>query len=114
MKRVESLEKGPDNRYFCDVCPKRKSVTGATPEGAKLAAVCHFSIQHGELRNVLKEDTSLKENFISDLYWDIDHPNEKSRNCSYYLSQTSFVKKVKPTASTTGKMESKRFTLKKS
>ena len=43
--QVESLEQGSDNRYFCDVCPKRKSVTGATPEGAKLAAVCHFSIQ---------------------------------------------------------------------
>ena len=45
--QVERLEQGPDNRYFCDICPKRKSVTGATPEGAKLAAVCHFSIQVG-------------------------------------------------------------------
>ena len=47
-------------------------------------------------------------------FQDIDHPNEKSRNCSYHLSQTSFVKTVKPTASKTGKNESKRFTLKKS
>ena len=42
---MEKLERGDDNRYFCDMCPKRKAVTGATPEGAKLAAVCHFSIQ---------------------------------------------------------------------
>ena len=61
-----------------------------------------FLIDHGIQKNV----------FVT--FQDIDHPNEKSRNCSYYISQTSFVKTVKPTASTTGKNNSKRFTLKKS
>ena len=42
---------------------------------------------------------------------DIDNPNQKNRNCSYYLSASAFVKTVKPTPD---KKLAKRFTLKKS
>ena len=28
-----------------------------------------LTLQHGELREVMKKDASLKEDFISDLYW---------------------------------------------
>jgi len=70
-KRVDSLEKG-NNFFYCDACPKRKQLRGANEEGARLSSICHFAIQHHELREVLKKDDTLPENFIKDLYWDID------------------------------------------
>jgi len=69
--RVDTLEKG-HNYFYCDSCPKRKQLRGGNEEGARLSAICHFAIQHHELREVLKRDDSLSDNFINELYWDID------------------------------------------
>jgi len=69
--RLDPLERGP-NYFYCNMCPKRKQIKGANEEGARMSTICHFAIQHHELRDVLNRDERLPENFVSDLYYDID------------------------------------------
>ena len=38
-------------------------------EGARTAAVCHFAIQHYELRPILEKDKTMEKDFVLDLYW---------------------------------------------
>merc|ERR1712156_1307015 len=85
-KRVDSLEKG-NNFFYCDSCPKRKQLRGANEEGARLSSICHFAIQHHELREVLKKDDTLPENFIKDLYWDIDSKPKDNPTASVVAPQ---------------------------
>lgn len=88
-KRIDKLEKG-NNYFYCDSCPKRKQLKGANEEGARLSAICHFAIQHHELRAVLKMDDSLPENFVNDLYWDIDSkPKDNPPNTVANNNQTN-------------------------
>lgn len=80
--RLNKLEKGP-NCFYCDTCPKRKQLKGADQAGAKTSAICHFAIQHHELRTVLNKDERLPTNFVKDLYVDIDlkeGATEESKN----------------------------------
>jgi len=69
--RLDALEKG-QNYFYCNMCPKRKQLRGANEEGARMSTICHFAIQHQELRDVLAKDERLPENFVKDLYYDID------------------------------------------
>jgi len=69
--RLEPLERGP-NYFYCNLCTKRKQIKGANEEGARMSTICHFAIQHHELRGVLNRDERLPENFVSDLFYDID------------------------------------------
>jgi len=69
--RLAPLEKGP-NYYYCNICTKRKQIKGGNEEGARISMICHFAIQHHELRDVLNRDERLPENFVSDLFYDID------------------------------------------
>ena len=62
-----------------------------------------FKSQKNHVTNFYQNDNLLLK--------DIDNPNQKNRNCSYYLSASAFVKTVKPTPD---KKLAKRFTLKKS
>ena len=52
----------------CRLCPSRKKIAGATPSGAKGSMICHLAIQHEELRDALKEDKSIDQEFIQKLY----------------------------------------------
>ena len=58
-----------DKVYYCDICPSKKPSRGATPEGAKTAAICHLAIQHHELRGVMEKDERLSKDFINDVYY---------------------------------------------
>ena len=60
--RLDALEKG-QNYFYCNMCPKRKQLRGANEEGARMSTICHFAIQHQELRDVLAKDKRLPENF---------------------------------------------------
>ncbi len=65
------MSKG-DKCYYCDLCPIKKAIKGATDEGAKTATICHLAIQHHELRPYVEKDTRLKKEFIQDLFYDED------------------------------------------
>jgi molybdenum cofactor biosynthesis enzyme MoaA len=65
--QINKLAKG-EKTLFCDRCP-RKRITGATVEGTRTAAVCHFAIQHYELRGVLEKDPKITPEFLKDMYW---------------------------------------------
>ena len=92
-ERISKLAKG-EKSFFCDRCPRKKKITGATSEGTRTAAVCHFAIQHYELRGVLEKDPKITPQFIKDLYWDHDHPS--SASSSYYQSQAKQIKAQSP------------------
>ena len=66
--QIKSLSKG-DKVYYCDICPSKKPSRGASDEGARNAAICHFAIQHHELRNLMKKDDRLSKEFILDVYY---------------------------------------------
>ena len=70
-ERIDSLVKG-DKVYYCDICPSKKPSRGATPDGAKTAAICHLAIQHHELRGIMEKDERLSKDFINDVYYDVD------------------------------------------
>ena len=61
-----------DKVYYCDICPSKKPSRGATPDGAKTAAICHLAIQHHELRGIMEKDDRLSQDFINDVYYDVD------------------------------------------
>ena len=44
---------------WCDRCPTRKRISGVTPEGARGTIICHWAIQHQELRTVLEQDSKV-------------------------------------------------------
>lgn len=69
--QFENLTKG-DKCFYCDLCPTKKPIKGATEEGAKTATICHLAIQHHELRIHMEKDSSLSKDFILDVYYDID------------------------------------------
>lgn len=99
--RLDKLEKG-HNYFYCDTCPKRKQLKGANEEGARMSAVCHFAIQHHELRDVLKKDERLRINFVSDLYYDIDlkegklNENKPAENISSSPIKSEITKAPEP------------------
>jgi hypothetical protein len=65
------LTKG-EKHFFCDKCPRKKKITGATMEGTRTAAICHFAIQHYELRGVLEKDTRLSA--LQKIFFCVVHP----------------------------------------
>lgn len=69
--RIDSLTKG-DKCYYCDLCPTKKPIKGATEEGAKTATICHLAIQHHELRKYMEKDDRISKEFVSDVYYDVD------------------------------------------
>ena len=77
--RIESLVKG-DKVYYCDICPSKKPSRGATPDGAKTAAICHLAIQHHELRGIMEKDERLSQDFINDVYYDVDLKKASQNN----------------------------------
>lgn len=96
--RLDKLEKG-QNCFYCDSCPKRKQLKGADEAGAKTSAICHFAIQHHELRTVLNKDERLPFNFVKDLYSDIDLKEGESKETKLEenTTTTSPVKTLEPT-----------------
>jgi len=80
-RRVEFLVSREDNLYsvYCDECPHES--TGVTPDGAKAVATCHLALCHNELRFALKKDERLSEDFVNDVYYDVDL-QEAKRNPS--------------------------------
>jgi len=98
--RLDPLERGP-NYFYCNMCPKRKQIKGANDEGARMSTICHFAIQHHELRDVLNRDERLPENFVSDLYYDIDLKEGK-------LDQNKPAEKAAPATVEPPKTEAKK------
>ena len=70
--RVNFLVTREDNLYhvYCDKCPHDS--TGVTPDGAMAIAICHLALRHHELRGILDEDERLSEDFVNDVYYDVD------------------------------------------
>ena len=55
---------------ICEQCTPHKKIVGANAEGLRMAVICHRAIQHSELREALREDTSLPGELINILYSD--------------------------------------------
>ena len=53
----------------CDYSPKcEKKTTGASAEGARKSMVCHWAINHEELKDVLLQDADISKDFVERLY----------------------------------------------
>ena len=57
----------------------------------KKAAVCHFAIQHEELRQALLQDGTIEEGFVQRVFQDIDSPRKKGE-ISYLASLSKAIK----------------------
>jgi len=75
----------------CTLC--NRAISGGSSEGLRQAALCHFAIQHLELRQALENDKSLREGFVTELFQDID---SKKSGRSFYESLTKAVKTCHP------------------
>ncbi len=50
----------------CNLC--KKKMTGGTPSGSLSALICHWAIHHGELKQALKDDPDITQEFIEKVY----------------------------------------------
>ena len=54
----------------CHKCVFRaKRVTGATPAGTRNAMICHWAINHKELKTVMLDDPDVDDNFVNALFF---------------------------------------------
>ena len=70
---MDNLRRGFSNNntpagFYCDICPN-KIFKGATKEVAIKSILCHFAIQHHELRPLIEEDNRLSQDFKRDVYY---------------------------------------------
>ena len=54
--------------FYCDICLD-KILKGASKEGAIKSILCHFAIQHDELRPLIEKDDRFSEDFKKDVYY---------------------------------------------
>jgi hypothetical protein len=66
--RLKRVAKDDAKEINCDAC--KKKVTGATVSGVRNSIVCHWAIQHDELKDALAEDNSITKEFTDRLYED--------------------------------------------
>lgn len=86
-ERIVQMEVRDSGDRVCRDC--RTKIRGATAEGTWQAAVCHFAIQHDELRSAVDQDPRLTEpfrsSFVRSLYRDLDDPaSSKTKENSYF------------------------------
>merc|ERR1712110_1380494 len=96
--RIANLEKDK-LAYYCDICRPKKLLKGASDEGAIKSTICHLAIQHHELRKLLDKDDRLSEDYIKDIYWDVDlkKAEEDFKNNGYKFRENDDLEKL-PTA----------------
>jgi len=70
--RMKDLEKGDGLAMYCDICPIRKRIKAATENGLRNSMICHLSVIHHELRDVMEKDSRISKDFIKAVYYDID------------------------------------------
>ena len=71
-ERIKNLEKGDNLAMYCDLCPIRKRIKAATENGLRNSMICHLSVIHDELRDVMEKDERISKDFIKAVYYDVD------------------------------------------
>merc|ERR1712029_62300 len=79
----------------CAMC--NRAISGGTQDGLHQAAICHFAIQHLELRQALENDKTLRDGFVTELFQDIGKVESgKKSGRAFYESLTKAVKTCHP------------------
>ena len=60
----------PENslEIFCGLCKPQRRFKSSTPRGVRGSVMCHWALQHEQLKEVLKNDEEVDDEFIDDLY----------------------------------------------